>query len=534
MALAEDNNEAEVSLIDEVSEEFAIAAETPSQNVIISTGYENYGLGDVSVSDSDFYNVFDDIHDYSYDNSYSGTTVLNSIDLSTTSYFPPIGNQGGYGSCVSWATTYYQFTYEANKLNGITTTSSNAYSPAWMFNMLNGGTDSGSTNQNAYWVLKHQGALKMSEVPYYPYNHDFSWSNNTEALVEALDTRLSSENEYSLNTSTNPITSRFDTDLNEIKAVLCAGKIVNIEVASSGGLGNWHTKTISYGGSTGDVAVCYATSSYAAGHAMTIVGYDDYVYCDMNDDGLISANERGAFKVANSWGTGWCNSGYVWVMYDALNITSTMSAVNVPGRIAIFDRSNGNNNKFYTIEVANYNVNMVGLLDINVTRRYGLNIFTGRDSASNLDLIIDSTKTGGAHNNASFNGTIVVDYLDCDDNIMANLSKNWFVRVQNVSGVTQNSSFSYRIVDNKLNIIKNFGTIANGILDNSTVTTSRNIVFQKGDLNYDGLINSNDALIIQKYDANMIELSNIQTVLGDMNEDGVINLTDAVAILMGG
>lgn len=42
----------------------------------------------------------------------------SSCDLSQSIYFPTIGYQSG-GSCTSWATTYYQFTYEANKLNNV-------------------------------------------------------------------------------------------------------------------------------------------------------------------------------------------------------------------------------------------------------------------------------------------------------------------------------------------------------------------------------------------------------------------------------
>ena len=72
------------------------------------------------------------------------TSVPTSCDLSTNSdsiYFPPIGDQGGIGSCTAWATTYYQFTYAANKLNNIQTTANNAYSPSWTYNYINGGID---------------------------------------------------------------------------------------------------------------------------------------------------------------------------------------------------------------------------------------------------------------------------------------------------------------------------------------------------------------------------------------------------------
>lgn len=39
----------------------------------------------------------------------------------------------------------------------------------------------------------------------------------------------------------------------------------------------------------------------AYGHALCVVGYDDY---------------RGAFELMNSWGTDWANDGYIWIKYD--------------------------------------------------------------------------------------------------------------------------------------------------------------------------------------------------------------------------
>jgi hypothetical protein len=41
-------------------------------------------------------------------------------------------------------------------------------------------------------------------------------------------------------------------------------------------------------------------------HALCVVGYDDRKY-------------GGAFEIQNSWGTGWRNSGYVWIPYTVFN-----------------------------------------------------------------------------------------------------------------------------------------------------------------------------------------------------------------------
>lgn len=85
----------------------------------------------------------------------SSTYLLlsNSVDNSTSAYFPSIGNQGNLNSCAGWATTYYQYTYEVNKLKGVATTNSNVYSPAWTYNYINGGGNNPSYLSDAYNVL---------------------------------------------------------------------------------------------------------------------------------------------------------------------------------------------------------------------------------------------------------------------------------------------------------------------------------------------------------------------------------------------
>lgn len=66
-----------------------------------------------------------------------GSSVLPSfVDLSTSKYFPAIGNQGSLGSCATWATVYYQFTYEMNRMRGTAATPENTASPKFVYNLL--------------------------------------------------------------------------------------------------------------------------------------------------------------------------------------------------------------------------------------------------------------------------------------------------------------------------------------------------------------------------------------------------------------
>src|SRR5204863_4321126 len=65
-------------------------------------------------------------------------------------------------------------------------------------------------------------------------------------------------------------------------------------------------------------ACAYMVNGSSGGHAMTIVGFNDDIWVDLNGDGLVTANEKGALRIANSWGTGWGEAGFCWVSYQAL------------------------------------------------------------------------------------------------------------------------------------------------------------------------------------------------------------------------
>lgn len=55
-----------------------------------------------------------------------------------------------------------------------------------------------------------------------------------------------------------------------------------------------------------------------------VVGYDDNKSYDVNRNGIIEECEKGAFKIANSWGEDFGSGGYAWVLYDALNKETTI------------------------------------------------------------------------------------------------------------------------------------------------------------------------------------------------------------------
>lgn len=53
-------------------------------------------------------------------------------------------------------------------------------------------------------------------------------------------------------------------------------------------------------------------------HALTIVGYDDRLLFDLDGNGVLGEpdkDERGAWIIVNSWGSGWANKGFIYCPY---------------------------------------------------------------------------------------------------------------------------------------------------------------------------------------------------------------------------
>lgn len=505
-----------------------------------------YGLGDAVVSANEEQAFFSQYGASYNDNILEGADgaiqLPTSVDLSTSPYFPAIGNQGDMNSCVSWATTYYQFTYEAHKLNNIITTSENTYSPTWTYNFTNGGNNAASFYTDAYNVLINQGALTMDDMPYDSFNYDYSWSTDTNAMINALNTRVSTVGHVGILTSGATIKNNQNSELNMVKYLLKSGKVLMVRGAADFGLMNWSYKN-RYGASNEYVA--YRAAYSMGGHAMTIVGYDDNVCCDVNGNGKIEECERGAFKMINSYGSGWKNRGSVWVLYDALNKVSANTINNwedseTGQRVPIFQRNDEYGNSFYFMNVKNCEVGLVGLLSVNTSYRNKLSTSIFRssnniyNSSNSIDFFNDrySKSEKCIDDNVELNGTLVQDYGDLDEPFGV-CSEGYYygIKVNNNKSKlnAKINDISYKIVDNLSNTICNFNdllTLSNG----ESKTLSRKIQLQKGDINYDGVLTSADVDYIINYVLEAGELSNIQYYLADCSGDNMVNSVDIVVL----
>jgi hypothetical protein len=244
------------------------------------------------------------------------------VDQSATSWFPPIGDQGQQGSCASFAIGYYCKTFQEAKehswnLTDASWTGGNAdgnvsadyqsevMSPAFVYNLINGGADVGSDFETPIRLLCNVGTCSWQNMPY--YWQDYTRWPTENAWVEAPLYRSNSSYSYQY------LYADSSQGVTSLKNWLAADNLAVIGIDAYDNLLNFN-----------DNQDLFTTDNYENGgldHAATIVGYDDlFTYME---NGVV---HHGAFKIANTWGIGGWETipdGCYWISYDAMKMISS-------------------------------------------------------------------------------------------------------------------------------------------------------------------------------------------------------------------
>ena len=253
----------------------------------------------------------------------------DSVDNSLLKYFPPIRSQGDLGSCASFAGTYYTMTYMLAKARDWDAKDGgDAYrlSPKWSYNFLNQGNNGGSSYVHNYDLGAKHGITTWEEFPYDGVDYR-SWDLNTAHWRNAIYRRFG-QSGYVSNTNT-------DEGIALVKQMLTNGYILNFSTYIS----SWQYQQISDDPSTPlddpfvGKQICYWMNGTSGSHAMTVVGYNDNIWVDINSDGIVDPGEKGAFRIANSWGPAWKDEGFTWIAYDALKEVSAVPGGPSVGRL---------------------------------------------------------------------------------------------------------------------------------------------------------------------------------------------------------
>ncbi len=217
-----------------------------------------------------------------------------SVDLS--SKFPPIGDQGSYGTCVVWAVGYNLKT----ALNGIDNqwTASqlsqlaNQTSPKDLFLSIpaseKGSDCNGTQFESAMNALITRGSASLATAPYTGLG-DCGTNPPSDWTAEAAENKLVNFRKIADQNDAASMT------VENFKAYLAENRPIAFGAKLGDRFMKWNSSAII------DYDTYMNPGMQHAYHAMTLAGYDD---------------SKGAFKVINSWGKSWGNNGTIWVDYD--------------------------------------------------------------------------------------------------------------------------------------------------------------------------------------------------------------------------
>ncbi|HMQ46142.1 MAG TPA: C1 family peptidase [Saprospiraceae bacterium] len=220
--------------------------------------------------------------------SLGNGTLPSKVDL--TQSFPPIGDQGAYGTCVAWAVGYNLKTAIEAMDKGFKTGDLNAsrqFSPKdlfWSISSADKGADcNGTYFEPALDVLLNRGIATMQTVPYDGLG-DCSGSSSSWS-GEAANYKIANYRKVDLN-------------INELKGYIADNRPLAIGCKLGDNFMQWDSDDVLTAHSS------FANVGQHANHAMALVGYDD------------NKGPNGAFRIINSWGNRWGDTGSIWVDYN--------------------------------------------------------------------------------------------------------------------------------------------------------------------------------------------------------------------------
>jgi len=235
-------------------------------------------------------------------------------------YCPPRLNQGQQGSCVAWASAYAARTIVYNKAmdiieegsfesidgrdssvadfqEGVIHKQKIAFSPAFMYNQIkiDGSDCQGSYIYRAMEQMLKGGALPFSQFAYTDQRCDKL--PNADERKQALPYRIKGFQRLTLGANEQR------TDMVAMKQHLAQGSPIVIGMMVGGSFMQAMEGRDAWLPNEQD----YAQRGFG-GHAMCVVGYDDFKFGD-----------SGGFLIMNSWGPEWGKNGMAWVPYPVFD-----------------------------------------------------------------------------------------------------------------------------------------------------------------------------------------------------------------------
>ncbi|WP_026951238.1 C1 family peptidase [Algoriphagus mannitolivorans] len=205
-----------------------------------------------------------------------------SHDLSN--FLPEVGNQGRLGSCTAWATAYYGRSLLHNFSQGSSRAQAVTLSPSFIYNQITKGQCKGTSIFQSLQLLVEEGTSEWEVFPY-----QSTGCNLQPSPEQRENARNFKMKDFLILSGENMVA--------EVKTLLTQGNPVVVAM----GLDREFGKKDALGLSAYRPHQVKKKEIYGS-HAMLVVGYSD---------------QYRAFKLVNSWGSGWGDQGFIWVDYAA-------------------------------------------------------------------------------------------------------------------------------------------------------------------------------------------------------------------------
>ena len=213
--------------------------------------------------------------------------------FSLEQFAPQRRNQGQQGSCVAWASAYAARSIvqaEATKQDP----NSTAFSPSFLYNQIKIDNNcQGSYIERAMQAMHNGGVLPWSKFAY--TDESCQKLPNSEEKQQALPYRIKGFQRL-----TKGDDERDAVDMVAMKQHIAQGSpcVIGMMVGGSFmqemlGQDKWIPTESDY------------QMPGFGGHAMCVIGYDDYKF-----------GQEGGFQLMNSWGPEWGKNGLAWVRYS--------------------------------------------------------------------------------------------------------------------------------------------------------------------------------------------------------------------------
>jgi hypothetical protein len=243
-----------------------------------------------------------------------------AIDHSTTKYFRPVFSQGQTGSCAQASTIGYIFTYEINTHKDADgSTSDNQFSFGFTYNLYNRGSgDSGTYVVDGWNCAQLNGLPTVAECGFFmPEANSTKWLDGYDKWYSGTPDRVLPYEKgiWQIDVSTQGGIDAMKQWITDRMGTSTFGGCCLFMCWCSG----WDVQQLPAGSvDPGHTIITRMALQAVGAHAICISGFNDEVEYDLNGNGTIEDDEKGAIMMVNSWGATWEENGKAYVPYKVL------------------------------------------------------------------------------------------------------------------------------------------------------------------------------------------------------------------------